>query len=50
MEPVDDIEVRRIRFLLWEAEIPRDNSIYYFPAYTKKGAIKRADKFLKEEK
>lgn len=49
MEIVDGIMVRKVGMLHWEAEVPRKNSIYYFPASTKKGAIKRAKEFLKED-
>lgn len=49
MEVVDGIQVRKVGILHWEAEIPLKNSIYYFPAATKKGAVKRAKEFLKED-
>lgn len=49
MEAVDGIQVKKIRAFYWEAEVPHKNSIYYFPGYTKKGAITRAKDFLKEK-
>lgn len=40
--------VRKIRFMYWEADVESGNVIYSFPAYTKAGALKKANKFLEE--
>lgn len=50
MEVVDGINVRKVRFMYWESEVPKGNSIYYFPAYTKQGAVKKAKEFKGEQK
>lgn len=52
MEEVDGITIRKKGILHWEAEVPSPNGrgIYFFPAYTKNGALKLAQEFLKEQK
>ena len=44
-----EIKVRKLGLFMWEAEFSFNNSIYYFPAFTRSGALKRANRFLEEE-
>lgn len=43
------IDTRKIGFLRWESAVTLGRITYYFPGYTRKGAIKRAESFIKEQ-
>ena len=46
---MENVEIKKVRFLHWEAVIPQGRSVYFLPAYTKRGAIKLAEKFKEEQ-
>lgn len=43
-----DIETKKIGFLRWESAVTIGRITYYFPGYTRKGAAKRAEAYIKE--
>jgi hypothetical protein len=49
-DPRVQLESYKVRFMDWETSVRSDatNVIYYFRAWTRRGSIKRADKFVKE--
>lgn len=43
------IDTRKIGFLRWESAVTLGRVIYYFPGWTRKGSIKRAERFWKDQ-
>ena len=49
-DPRVQLESYKVRFMDWETSVRSDatNIIYYFRACTRKGSVRKANKFIKE--
>lgn len=43
------LEVYKVRLLDWEVSVRDDRVIFYFQAFTRAGALRKANKFIEDE-